>query len=933
MCQKIENTQVKIMSEKPTYEELEQRIKKLEKAESEYKRTEKTLRRRKTLLNATNQLAKVGGWEWDVEKQAMFWTDEVYRIHDLQPSEFTPGSPKHIEQSIECYDPEDRPFILEAFRNCSEKGNAYDLEFQFTTAMGRRKWIRTVAEPVLDGDKVVRVVGNIMDITERKQAFEAFKEQREFSEKIIKTSRALIVGLDKNHKIRIFNKGAEIITGFKSKEIIGSDWFKIFFKPDIYDEMDKVWRDAWGAKSHSYVNPIRAKNGDEKFISWQTTGMYDDADGTNHLMLCIGEDITKRKQMEVALRESEEKYRLLIENQTDLVVKVDVEGKFQFISPSYCEMFGKTQEELLDKKFMPLVHKDDQEITAKAMEALYHPPYTAFVEQRAMTKDGWRWLAWMDTAVLDENKNVVAIIGVGRDINDRKRAEKALKKKQDDMRGILDASLETIVLIDRQGMVITANRTTCERLKTKKEDFIGHCIYDFFSPEVAEKRRRKWEEVFVSGNPVTFEDSREELFFEQSAYPVFGDGDRVEKVAVFARDTTERKQAEKKLRESEEKLARSKKMESLGLMAGGIAHDLNNILSGIVSYPELLLMTLPENSPLRKPIKTIKESGLRAADVVSDLLTVARGIAAGKEVRSLNVLIEEYLGSFEHKKVTEMCPSVIFKTEFDSGLLNVNCSSIHIQKSMMNLVANASEAIEGSGTVIISTANRYLDEPLKGYEDICIGEYAVLSVSDDGLGISSEDLERVFEPFYTKKVMGRSGTGLGLTVVWNTVQDHEGYINVKSNENGTIFELYFPVTREAVNAEKEKISLKNYLGHGEKILVVDDEENQRDIACGLLTSLGYTAEAVSSGQEAIEYVKERPVDLIVLDMIMAKGINGYETYEEIIKIHPGQKAIIASGFAETEDVKSAQKLGAGKYIKKPYTIEKIGLAVKEELEG
>ena len=714
------------MSEKPTYEELEQRIKKLEKAESEYKRTEKTLRRRKSLLNATNQLS--------------------------------------------------------------------------------------------------------MDITERKQVFEALKEQKEFSEKIIKTSRALIVGLDKNHQIRIFNKGAEIITGFKSKEIIGGDWFKIFFKPDIYDEMDKIWRDAWGAKSHSYVNPIQAKNGDEKYISWQTTGMYDDADETKHLMLCIGEDITKRKQMEMALRESEEKYRLLIENQTDLVVKVDVEGKFQFISPSYCELFGKTQEELLGKKFMPLVHKDDQEATKKVMEALYYPPYTAFMEQRAMTKDGWRWLAWTGTAVLDENKNVVAIIGVGRDINNRKRAEEALQKKQDDMRAILDAVLETIVLIDRQGMVITANRTTCERLKTKEKDIIGRCIYDFFPFEVAEKRRRKWEEVFDSGHPITFEDSREELSFEQSAYPVFGNEGCVEKVAVFARDTTERKQAEEKLRESEENLARSKKMESLGLMAGGIAHDLNNILSGIVSYPELLLMNLPENSPLRKPIETIKESGLRAADVVSDLLTVARGIAAGKEIRSLNVLIEEYLGSFEHKKLTEICPSVIFKTELDSGLLNVSCSSTHIQKSMMNLVTNASEAIEGSGTIIISTANRYLDEPLKGYEDICIGEYAVLSVSDDGLGISSEDLERVFEPFYTKKVMGRSGTGLGLTVVWNTVQDHEGYINVKSSENGTIFELYFPVTREEVVSEKEEISLKDYLGHGEKILVVDDEENQRDIA-------------------------------------------------------------------------------------------------------
>jgi len=250
----------------------------------------------------------------------------------------------------------------------------------------------------------------------------------------------------------------------------------------------------------------------------------------------------------------------------------------------------------------------------------------------------------------------------------------------------------------------------------------------------------------------------------------------------------------------------------------------------------------------------------------------------------------------------------------------------------MNLVMNASEAIEGAGIVTISTENRYLDEPLEGYEDVRIGEYAVLSVSDDGSGISPEDLERIFEPFYTKKMMGRSGTGLGLAVVWNSMQDHDGYINVKSSDKGTIFELYFPVTRDEVAAEGEEVPLEDYLGHGEKILVVDDEENQREIAGGILTKLGYNAESVSSGEAAIEYVRENPVDLIVLDMVMPQGINGRKTYGEIIKIRPKQKAIIASGYAKTKEVELAQELGAGKYIKKPYTLGKVGLAVKEELE-
>ena len=397
-------------------------------------------------------------------------------------------------------------------------------------------------------------------------------------------------------------------------------------------------------------------------------------------------------------------------------------------------------------------------------------------------------------------------------------------------------------------------------------------------------------------------------------------------------EIAERKQTEQALRESEEKLARSNKMEAMGLMAGGIAHDLNNILSGIVSYPELLLLDLPEDSPLRKPIKTIQESGMRAADVVEDLLTIARGVATGKEVLNINTTTEEYLDSAEHQKLEKTYPSINFKTELDFELLNITSSATHIKKILMNLVINASEAIEGKGTVTVSTITRYLDEPLKGYEDVHIGEYVVLAVSDDGSGISPQDLDKIFEPFYTKKVMGRSGTGLGLAVVWNSMQDHDGYINVKSSKKGTVFELYFPVTRQEVAAEKEEVPLEDYRGHGEKILVVDDEERQREIAGGILTRLGYTAETVSSGKEAIEFVKENPVDLIVLDMVMPKGINGRKTYEEIIKIRPGQKAIIASGYAKTKEVDKAQELGAGKYIKKPYTLAKVGLAVKEELE-
>ncbi|MCP4718005.1 MAG: PAS domain S-box protein [Desulfobacteraceae bacterium] len=304
------------------------------------KKLEKSLQRSEALLKTTQQLAKIGGWEWNVEKQSMFWTDEVYQIHDFQPGEFTPGSKKHIQRSMECYDPEDRPVIMAAFKRCVEKGQAYDLEFSFTSVMGRRIWIRTVGEPVLEGDKVVRVIGNIMDITKYKQIFEGLKEQKELSEKIIQTSSAIIVGLDKNHRIRLFNRGAERITGFKTKEVIGKDWFEIFFKPGIYDEMDKVWKSAWGTKFNSYVNPIQTKNDDEKIISWQSTGMYDSADDTKHMLISIGEDITERIQAEKALRESEEKYRSMMESMKNASYICSPELYIEYMNPAMIDRVG-----------------------------------------------------------------------------------------------------------------------------------------------------------------------------------------------------------------------------------------------------------------------------------------------------------------------------------------------------------------------------------------------------------------------------------------------------------------------------------------------------------------------------------------------------------------------------------------------------------------
>ena len=299
----------------------------------------------------------------------------------------------------------------------------------------------------------------------------------------------------------------------------------------------------------------------------------------------------------------------------------------------------------------------------------------------------------------------------------------------------------------------------------------------------------------------------------------------------------------------------------------------------------------------------------------------------------LNTIIIDYLKSPEHRKILADNPGVTVETRTEKDLSNIKGSEVHLKKIIMNLVANAAEAQPLGGKIIISSESRYLDHHIKGYDDVDEGEYVVLRVEDFGEGILEGDLYRIFEPFYTKKVMGHSGTGLGMAVVWGTVQDHQGYIDVQSEVGqGTVFEIYFPLTRDQVVVAAEETTIDRYKGAGESILVIDDVADQRAIASHILKKLGYQVKKADSGEAAVDYLAQNSVDLILLDMIMEPGIDGLETYRRILAIHPGQKAIIASGFSETVRVKEALQSGAGAYIKKPYTIEKIAVAIRNELD-
>ena len=396
----------------------------------------------------------------------------------------------------------------------------------------------------------------------------------------------------------------------------------------------------------------------------------------------------------------------------------------------------------------------------------------------------------------------------------------------------------------------------------------------------------------------------------------------------------ERKKAEQERSRLETELSRAQKMEVLGRLAGGVAHDLNNVLSGIVSYPDLLLIDLPTDSPLREPLKSIKKSGERAAAIVQDLLALARRGVMVKKVITLNDVLEEYFQSPEYTRLCSIHPGITLEQHLDIHLQTLEGSPVHLQKAIMNLLVNAFEAVESIGRVVVTTENRRVDNLFRGYEKIEKGNYIVLKIQDSGMGMSQEILEKIFEPFYTKKQMGRSGTGLGMTVVWGTIKDHGGYLDIESKPGkGTTISLFFPVASKDMLTSQEESAENKQLDHGagQSVLIVDDEVEQREIGVSILEKLGYRAWALSSGEEAVEFIKKQPVDLVLLDMIMPSGMDGLDSYRKILMITPGQKAVIVSGYSENDRVRDALELGIGAYLKKPYTIKQVSRVIHQEL--
>jgi PAS domain S-box-containing protein len=590
-------------------------------------------------------------------------------------------------------------------------------------------------------------------------------------------------------------------------------------------------------------------------------------------------------QLKSARRLSQE-YNELLDVLPDIIYKLDPDGHFTYLSKAIA-ILGYTREELIGKHFSVIVHPDDlPNVSRDKVLPRYRGKVTGLA---AMPK------------LFDERRTGHRVT---KNLVVRLMPKGAAAGKE----AVIDHALQSEICAT--GHYRESGSPDCPQ----------------FEGSVGTIKRV----APLSENAVEF-------YGEIATFGTYnGEGTnrqrKFEGTVGVIRDISERMRLGQEKAKLEVQLLHSQKMEALGTLAGGVAHDLNNILGVLVGYSELMLEMIPQEDPLRSYASDILQASERGAVIIQDLLTLTRRGVAVSKVVNLNTVVSDYFETPEFEKLKTYHHNVVFRRELEKDLLNIKGSAVHLGKTVMNLLLNAAEAIAGPGEVMIKTENRYVEEPIRGNGEIQEGDYVVLTVTDNGGGIAPAEIGKIFEPFYTKKTMGRSGTGLGLAVVWGTVKDHHGHIDVSSEEGkGSAFVLTLPATREELSREHPKASPEEYRGRGESILIIDDVEGQRQVAARMLTRLNYQVHAVCSGEEAVEYLKSNTADLLLLDMIMNPGIDGLETYRRILAGNPKQKAVIVSGFSETERVDRAFELGAGAYVQKPYLLEKIGVAIRDEL--
>jgi PAS domain S-box-containing protein len=774
-----------------------------------------------------------------------------------------------------------------------------------------------------------------MDISQSKHTEKALINSEEKFRNIIEASPMGMQMYQLDPKGRLVfigaNAAADEITGIDNQKLIGLTIEQAF--PKLIDAgIPEAFRKVAAEGGSLHLNQF--DYGDQQLKKVYEIHAFQTSPGK---MVSMFLNIMDRVTTENALRRSEKRFRDIALSSSDWIWETDAAGNFTFVSEGVKRVIGYEPGELLGKYIFSLVNYADAETLRDSFN---------MISSRKKNINDWiSWNVHREGALICIQTNGVPITdnqgkllgyrGISKDITEQKRYEEQLRQSEERYRTLIESMEEGLLIVSTEDVVIFSNKSACEIFGLSQDKLTGsglreiainRDLSDIYNGALKEpvRNRGKCE--------LTLErlDGQTRHVLISATMLKNTDGNILGSFGILT-DITDLKKAEREKIELREQLTNAQRMESLGILAGGVAHDLNNILGPLVAYPDLIRMKMSDDSPIVNDIMKIKKSAERAAEVVQDLLTLARRGRYEFAPVDIGSLIESYLRSAEFTVIKSKRPDILVIPRLNPEVPPANGSEPHLLKVIMNLIINALDAMPDGGELTIRLDHGHVDKLIGGFANIETGDYIILTVSDTGSGIEKNDIKHIFEPFYSKKKMGKSGSGLGLSITYGIVKDHNGYIDVKSEiGRGSDFVIYFPIVD--VESPARKSSVVDIRGN-ERILIVDDVEEQRDLAATILSSLGYNTITAAGGREAIEFLRKNPADLVILDMIMDEGFDGLDTYREILRTNPSQKAVIVSGFSETDRVREAEKLGVAKYVRKPYNMQILGKAIREILSS
>ena len=720
----------------------------------------------------------------------------------------------------------------------------------------------------------------------------------------------------------IHGAACEPVTGYTPEELRVDPylWIRMVHEEDRKLVQSQVSRILSGGDPQRIEHRIWRKDGGLRWIA-NTPVPHRDAQGNLRSYDGVIRDITERKRAEEALRESEARYRAVVEDQTELICRFLPDKTLTFVNEAYCRYFEKRPAELVGHSFMPLIPEEDREKATKGIDALDRDRPAATHEHRVVTPTGEiRWQQWSNRAIFDESDCLVEYQAVGRDITDRRRVEEALRGSEEQYRGVFEAATDGLIIFDLEGNIVEANPAFCQMHGMTHKELLRTDPMTFIHPD----HHAEFREALQAGRQGRlFRTAAVDIRKDGSVFPVEVYGTQLiykggPHILGVLRDITERVDAKEERRGLEGQIRHAQKLESLGVLAGGIAHDFNNLLTSILGNTDLALMDLSPISPARESIKHIQEAAHRAAELCRQMLAYSGKGRFVVEPVDLNEVVAE----MGHLLSVSISKKAALKYELADGLPAVEADATQIRQLIMNLITNASEALgEESGVISVRTGTMACDRACLSdaqlNEDCAEGTYVYFEVVDTGCGMHAEAREKIFDPFFTTKFAGR---GLGLAAVSGIVRGHRGALKVESESGrGTAFQVLLPALDVQVTpAQRASATPKPWSGTG-TVLLVDDEAQVLTVATRLLERLGFSVLAATNGRQALDVFGQHAeaIVCVLLDLTMPE-MDGEETFRELRRIRKDVCVLLASGYDEEEVARRFAGNGLAGFIAKPY---------------